>query len=202
MAEFLTRLQLYTCREHASDSISWRQNFLRIYGRYVNCERHNFLRKNCRRDTISGRQILIPVTPGWINFALKYRYRMRGYTWFDYTCSLLFIMAHGIAVSETVDVACFYCRWDFWKLRPLEKKLEEYKRNNVIELWKRDARSIEAATKNWQAHKTRASNWNIAVFMEDRPLSLKAEGYKEHIVSVFTQYQWIRWYFLANFKDI
>ena len=26
--------------EHARDSISWRQNFLRIYSRYVNCERH------------------------------------------------------------------------------------------------------------------------------------------------------------------
>ena len=45
--------------EHASDSISLRQNFLRIYGRYVNCERHNFLSKNCRRDTISGRQIFL-----------------------------------------------------------------------------------------------------------------------------------------------
>ena len=54
---------LYMSRA-CSDSISWRQNFLRIYGRYVNCERHDFLRKNCRRDTISGRQILIPVTPG------------------------------------------------------------------------------------------------------------------------------------------
>ena len=44
------------CRSRACERqyISWRQNFLRIYGRCVNCERHNFLRKNCRHDTFSG----------------------------------------------------------------------------------------------------------------------------------------------------
>ena len=50
--------------EHASDSISWRQNFLtvRIYGRYVNRERHNFLRKKLS-PRHNFRATDFPVTP-------------------------------------------------------------------------------------------------------------------------------------------
>ena len=43
------------CRQYKYQSRACeRQYFLRIYGRYVNLERLHFLRKNCRRDTMSG----------------------------------------------------------------------------------------------------------------------------------------------------